>query len=453
MTNSPRAARLTRLRASNPEDRDRFRALTRRAIGADAEVETRAQAIVSDVKRRGDVAVREHTESIEGRSPGPHGYEIVPDERARRAAAVDPEVRAALERAGARIRAFHEAQTENGYSAHGGAARLRVVPHRRVGLYAPGGTARYPSSVLMTAIPAEVAGVDEIVLVTPDASPEALAAADIAGVSRVFELGGAQAIAALAFGTEAVPRVDKIAGPGNAWVTAAKRAVYGEVDIDALAGPSEVLIIADESAEPRYVAADLLAQAEHDTDARPLLFTTSEPIIDAVEAEIERQLGGLSRREVAAEAIARHGIGLVTGSANEALALAEEYAPEHLELAVKDASRLAETVRAAGAVFVGHHTPEAAGDYIAGPNHVLPTGGAARFSSPLGAYDFRKRISILELDRDGLAELRRDIGHLARVEGLDAHARSVEARFEPAGDSAADEGDGTAPEAEPGRAE
>jgi histidinol dehydrogenase len=421
---------LRRILPTDPAYRDRIAEVSRRGLDQDPEVERVAREILRDVRQRGDAAVREHTERIEGRSPGPAGYELPAAERSRRAARVSPGVRAAIERAAERIRRFHQAQVEEGYREHGGTARLKVVPLRRVGLYVPGGTARYPSSVLMTAIPAAIAGVDEIVAVTPSASDEVLAAAEVAGVTRVFELGGAQAIGALAYGTETVPRVDKIVGPGNQWVAAAKRAVYGDVDIDSIAGPSEVLILADDTANPAWVAADLLAQAEHDVVARPVLVSVSDELLDAVDAELARQLARLPRSEIAARSIADHGVGIVARSLDEAVEIAEEYAPEHLELAIADAARVAETIRCAGAIFVGQHTPEAAGDYVAGPNHVLPTAGAARFSSPLGVYDFRKRISVLELGRDDLAAMRDDIVRLAEVEGLDAHARSVELRFE-----------------------
>jgi histidinol dehydrogenase len=421
---------LRRILPTDPDYRERIAEVSRRGLDQDPEVERVVREILEDVRRRGDAAVREHTERIEGRAPGPAGYELPAAERSRRAARVSAGVRAAIERAAERIRRFHRAQVEEGYRELGGTARLKVMPLRRVGLYVPGGTARYPSSVLMTAIPAAIAGVDEIVAVTPSASDEVLAAAEVAGVTRVFELGGAQAIGALAFGTETVPRVDKIVGPGNQWVAAAKRAVYGDVDIDSIAGPSEVVIIADDSANPAWVAADLLAQAEHDVVARAVLISTSEEILEAVDAEVSRQLETLPRRDIASRSIAAYGAAILADSLDEAVAIAEDYAPEHLGLAIEEAARVAEMIRCAGAVFVGHHATEAAGDYVAGPNHVLPTAGAARFSSPLGVYDFRKRISVLELGRDDLAAMRHDIVTLAGVEGLDAHARSVELRFE-----------------------
>jgi histidinol dehydrogenase len=257
-----------------------------------------------------------------------------------------------------------------------------------------------------------------------------LAAADEAGVDRIFRLGGAQAVAALAFGTARVPRVDKIVGPGNQWVAEAKRQVFGWVDIDSIAGPSEVVIIADAAASPRWVAADLLAQAEHDVEAHPILIATSEALIDAVEEELERQLASLPRAEIARTALERHGAAALVTTVEEAARLAEAYAPEHLELMVEGARELASRIRFAGAIFVGGHSPEAAGDYIAGPNHVLPTAGAARFASPLGVYDFVRHISVIDLPRERLAELRGDIERLADVEGLHAHGRSVTLRFE-----------------------
>ncbi|MBI4509492.1 MAG: histidinol dehydrogenase, partial [Deltaproteobacteria bacterium] len=383
----------------------------------------------SDVRARGDAAVREYTERFEKRHLG--DLEVTRARWEQEAGRVSSRVSLALERAAARIRAFHERQRESGYRLEepGLSMQLRVEPLATVGLYVPGGTARYPSSVLMTAIPARVAGVRELIMVTPGASPETLEAARIAGVDRVFEIGGAQAIAALAHGTESVPRVDKIVGPGNIYVAAAKRLVFGDVDIDSVAGPSEVLIIADHTAEPVHVAADLLAQAEHDVEACAVLLSTSEDIARRAIDEVIRQLDRLPRREVAAEALKRHGRVVVVSDLGAAIRLANRVAPEHLELHVEDAARVAENVRTAGAIFVGPFTPEAAGDYLAGPNHVLPTGGAARYGSPLGVYDFLKRTTVLEYTRDVLAAHAEDILCLAGVEGLDAHGRSVSIRL------------------------
>ena len=393
------------------------------------EVESGARAIVDEVRRRGDAAVRELTERFEGRRLDQLELSRAAwDEAADRVA---PDVLRALGRAAERIAAFHERQREVGYELCEAGVRLalRLTPLARVGLYVPGGTARYPSSVLMTAVPARVAGVGEIIMVTPGPSPETLAAARLAGVHRVFVIGGAQAVAALAFGTESVPRVDKIVGPGNAWVAAAKRLVFGEVDIDSVAGPSEVLILADDSADARFIAADLLAQAEHDEIACPLLVTTSERLARAVADELARQLVDLPRRKIAEAALRANGAAIIVDQLDEAIAFANRYAPEHLELIVADAARVAERIHTAGAIFVGAFTPEAAGDYMAGPNHVLPTGGAARYASPLGVYDFVKRTTVLEYDAAGLAAQADDIVRLAAVEGLDGHGRSVAIRF------------------------
>ncbi len=412
-----------------PDGRARAEALTHRAEATPPEILAQAGAIVDAVRRRGDAAVAEFTERFEGRTSPGGNFEISAERWSAEAARVAPGAVAALERAGRRIAAFHEHQREDGYTIDEDGVRLglRVEPLARVGLYVPGGSARYPSSVLMTASPARVAGVREIVMVTPGASPETLAAARIAGVDRVFEIGGAQAVAALAYGTATVPRVDKIVGPGNAWVAAAKRLVFGDVGIDSIAGPSEVLVIADQTADPRHVAADLLAQAEHDADAIPVLFATTRALAEEVAAEVEKQLASLSR-PAARASIDRHGVAVVTKDVATAVRLANRFAPEHLELHVEGAARVAEALRTAGAIFVGAFTPEAAGDYYAGPNHVLPTAGAARYASPLGVYDFVKRVSVLEYTREALAAHAEDIERLAAVEGLEAHGRSVAIR-------------------------
>ena len=426
---------LRRLRAEDPDFPRQRDELCRRgetgAGGPDDPVERAVRSIIEDVRRRGDDAVRELTERFDGRSPDPAtgSYEIAADRWHAAARRVAPEVARALERAAGRIAAFHRPQLPESYEAERGALALRTVPLDRVGVYAPGGTARYPSSVLMTAVPARIAGVREIILATPDASPEVLLAARLSGVTRIFELGGAQAIAALAHGTASVPRVDKIVGPGNQWVAAAKRLVFGLVDIDSVAGPSEVMIVADAGADPRWVAADLLAQAEHDTEAHPVLVVTDAAVADAVDRELEAQLADLPRASIARAALERHGAAVVVSSVEEALALADDYAPEHLELLVAGAAELAGRVRHAGAVFVGPYSAEAAGDYLAGPNHVLPTAGSARWASPLGVYDFVKRMTVIHYGRADLESQWRDIARLARVEGLEAHARSVAARF------------------------
>ncbi|MCE9574138.1 MAG: histidinol dehydrogenase [Deltaproteobacteria bacterium] len=393
-----------------------------------AHVEDAVRDILAAVRARGDGAVREYTERFDRRAPGPDGSYEVPRDRWQAAAdSVDPRVRQALDVAATRIRAFHERQHQPDLEIEEGGVRLalRSTPLARVGLYVPGGTALYPSSVLMTAIPARVAGVGEIIMVTPGPSPETLLAARLAGVDRVFELGGAQAVAALAYGTHTVPRVDKIVGPGNQWVAVAKRQVFGEVDIDAVAGPSEVLIIADDTAPAAWVAADLLAQAEHDTEARAVLVTTSARLAAAVDDELERQLATLPRKDIARAAIGRYGAAVLVDSIDEAVEFANRYAPEHLELQIEDARRVASRLTTSGAIFVGRFASEAAGDYLAGANHVLPTGGAARYASPLGVYDFLKRTSIVEYDAAAAAAHAADIAVLANVEGLHAHGRSA----------------------------
>jgi len=423
------------MRVLLPSDVDRGEVLARigdRQAGPVAEIEAGVRAILADVRHRGDAAVRELTLRFERRAI--EALEVPRAEWEAQARTVAPAVRRAIEAACARVRRFHEPQRaalENyRLDENGIALELQTTPLRRVGLYVPGGSARYPSSVVMTAVPAKVAGVEELVMVTPGASAETLCAALVAGVDRVFAIGGAQAVAALAFGTESVPRVDKIVGPGNAWVAEAKRQVFGAVDIDSVAGPSEILIVADEGADARLLAADLLSQAEHDADAHAILVTPSETLARAAAAEVVTQLAALPRRAIAEEAIRRHGVAIVTRTLDEALAWADAYAPEHLEIATRDPRADAARVRTAGAIFLGGATPEAAGDYLAGPNHVLPTGGAARYASPLGVYDYVKRTSLLEYTPEALAGQAEDIVALATVEGLDAHARAVQFRID-----------------------
>ena len=417
------------LRHDRPEDAAPLAALFARTEVVPEAVEQAARRIIADVRARGDLAVRELTLRFEGRAL--EALELDRDTWRAEAAKAPEALRSTLQRAVDRVAWFHEQQRETGYVLEeaGGRFALRVEPLARVGLYVPGGTARYPSSVVMTAVPARVAGVRELVMVTPGPSPETLLAAEIAGVDRVFVIGGAQAVAALAYGTESVPRVDKIVGPGNAWVAAAKRLVFGDVDIDAVAGPSEVLIVADDSADPEHLASDLLAQAEHDVAAIPVLVCIGDRRLPEILAALEAQLATLPRHEIARRSLAEQGAIIIVPDLPEAVRLANRFAPEHLELHVEGAAAVADSIRSAGAIFVGPYTPEAAGDYLAGPNHVLPTGGAARYASPLGVYDFVKRISVLELSREGLAGLAADIDALATVEGLEAHARSVRVRL------------------------
>jgi histidinol dehydrogenase len=414
---------LRQVKAGSPE----AAALLDRSTRFEDGVDDAVAAILHDIRARGDEAVAEYTRRFDQREPP---YEVTRARWDELAAKVQPRVREALQLAASRIRAFHEHQAEPDVDVtlDGVRLELRVSALARVGLYVPGGTARYPSSVLMTAIPAKVAGVGEIIMVTPGASPEAMLAARLAGVDRVFELGGAQAVGALAYGTKSVPRVDKIVGPGNAWVASAKRQVYGEVDIDSIAGPSEVLIVADNDAPAAWIAADLLAQAEHDREARAILVTTSSSLAAAVAAEVESQLQTLPRKAIAEHSIGHHGAAVIVESIDDAIAFANRYAPEHLELDVADARAVAARCTTAGAIFVGKWSSEAAGDYVAGANHVLPTGGAARYASPLGVHDFRKRTSLIEYTREAALAHADEIAVLAACEGLDAHGRSATRR-------------------------
>jgi histidinol dehydrogenase len=411
-------------------------AWSRARSATEASLESAVREILERVRQGGDRALSELTERYDRWRPGPGDLELGAAEWDAAVAGVPPEVWRAIEAAAERIRRFHEPQRFEGYRLEepsGVVLAQRAVPLDRVGLYVPGGTAAYPSSVLMNAVPAQVAGVPEIVMVTPapdgKLNPVVLAAARTAGVQRVFRIGGAQAVGALAYGTETVPRVDKVVGPGNAWVAAAKRLVFGTVGIDLLAGPSEVLVVADRSANPAWLAADLLAQAEHDPHAVAGLITTEAELVPAVEAALAEQLQALPRRAIAAEALRGHGYAVVARDLADALRIANQAAPEHLELCVEDPWAAAQEIRHAGAIFLGSWTPEAVGDYLAGPNHVLPTAGTARFSSGLGVSDFVKRTNLLWVTENGLRELAEATMALAGLEGLDAHARSVAVRL------------------------
>jgi histidinol dehydrogenase len=403
-----------------------------------ARVESVVREIVADVKKGGDAAVTKWIEKVEKRAV-PRTL-VKRDWSGKEALARLPkEAREALEEAADRIASFHRREREMlstfTYEEEGVSLGLRVRPLARVGVYAPGGKARYPSSVLMAAIPAKVAGVEEIILATPlagDASDDVvLAAAQLAGVTTIVDCGGAQAIAALAFGTESVPRVDKIVGPGNAYVACAKRLVYGAVDIDSIAGPSEILVLADGSANPKHVAADLLSQAEHDEDAYAMLVTTSAEMAAAVAGEVETQLADLPRASIARESLRRHGLLMIVPDRLTMASVANGIAAEHLSLQVESPDLLLDAVSHAGAAFVGSLTPEAAGDYVAGPSHVLPTGGAVRFGSPLGVHDFIARTSIIRYGAEALAKQASTICTLARLEGLEGHARAVLVRVPP----------------------
>jgi len=410
----------------------RLALLEARGERASARVERQVRAIVDGVRRRGDTALFAYTERFDGVTLSARTLEVPAVEMVRAEAALPRDVRRALELAARRIRAFHRRQRQFSWSfrdASGARLGQQVRPLDRVGVYIPGGTAAYPSSVLMNVIPAKVAGVGEVIGVTPAGRggvPDAvLAAAHIAGIDRLFRIGGAQAVAALAYGTRLVPRVDKICGPGNVYVATAKRLVFGTVDIDMIAGPSEVLIVADTAANPVLVAADLLSQAEHDPLAAAILVTPSAALARKVEGELGAQLARLSRRAIARRALRRHGTVFVTANVAEAVAVANRLAPEHLELAVRRPERWLGAIRHAGAIFLGEHAPEPFGDYLAGPNHVLPTGGNARFSSPLRVYDFIKRSSVIAASPRTLRRLGPAVMCLARLEGLDAHATAV----------------------------
>jgi histidinol dehydrogenase len=413
--------------AGSPEFDATLDRLARRGESDLDRVEGVVREVVAAVRGEGDAALARYVEKFEKRQPKRF---FVRDYGGRAALESLPgPIRAALELAATRIRRYHEQQRERlggfEYTEEGVTLASRVTPLERVGVYAPGGKALYPSSVLMCAVPAAVAGVREIYLACPQVNAEVRAACELAGVSGILDAGGAQAIAALAYGTATVPQVDKIVGPGNLYVTAAKRLVYGQVAIDGLAGPSEILVIADDSADARFVAADLLSQAEHDEAAYSLLLTTSSTLVGKVETELARQLAELPRRDIARPSLENNGCALIVQSRAELARVANRLAAEHVSVQTEDARSLSAQILRAGALFVGPMTPEAAGDYVAGPSHVLPTGGAARFSAPLGVYDFVSRSSVIEYTRDALAAQTDAIMTFARAEGLEAHARAV----------------------------
>lgn len=406
---------------------------------SDDHVNAIVREILQAVKRRGDAAVLEYTNRFDRmQATGMAELEIP---RARLEAAlgkISPEQRRALELSAARVRAYHEHQKVDSWSyteADGTLLGQQVTPLDRVGLYVPGGKAAYPSSVLMNAIPAKVAGVEELIMVvpTPDGIINELvfAAAAVAGVDRVFAIGGAQAVAALAYGTESVPQVDKIVGPGNIYVATAKGMVFGSVGIDMIAGPSEILIVCDGETDPDWIAMDLFSQAEHDEDAQSILLCPDAAFLDAVQDSIARLLPTMERAEIIRTSLYARGALIKVRDLDEAVAVANHIAPEHLELSVAEPQVMAKKIKHAGAIFMGRHTAEAVGDYCAGPNHVLPTSRTARFSSPLGVYDFQKRSSLILCSPDGASELGKVASVLARGEGLTAHARSAEFRIKP----------------------
>lgn len=400
--------------------------------------EQAVREILHEVRCRGDAAVLAFTARFDGVELTADTLRVTAAEIDEAYSQVDAEFLAALRLARANIQSFHQKQLPKSWlepDSRGNALGQLVRPLDRVGIYVPGGTADYPSSVLMNAVPAQVAGVREIVMVAPPRqdgrlSPYTLVAAREAGVTEIYKVGGAQAIAALAYGTETIGKVDLITGPGNIYVTLAKKEVYGQVNIDMLAGPSEVLIIADETANPRYLAADLLSQAEHDVLASALLLTPSRELAEAVASEVEIQLQQLERKEIAARSLQAYGGAIITANLEEAVTLANRYAPEHLELQVADPWQWLGRIRHAGAIFLGAYTPEPVGDYLAGPNHVLPTGGTARFYSALNVETFMKKTSLLSYSAAGLLTEGQAIVKLAQTEGLTAHARAVAVRLE-----------------------
>jgi histidinol dehydrogenase len=416
---------------------ERLQAIRNRSVALDDALVTEVAAIIRDVRARGDAALIDYTARFDGVQLQSSELRVSEDTLHRSSLKVDPFVLESLREAIQNVRAFHEHQKEESWEINptdGVRLGQRISPIGRAGLYVPGGTAAYPSSVVMNVVPAQVAGVPRIVVATPPrtlADNPAVAAALLElNVTEVYAVGGAQAIAALAYGTESVPRVDKITGPGNKYVAAAKKLVFGSVGIDSIAGPSEVVIIADHSARADFVAADLLAQAEHAEDASAILLTTSEDLARETAAEIRRQSASLPREAMVEKSLASYGAIILVRDLDEACAIANELAPEHLELMTEDDESVGAQIREAGAIFFGANTPEAVGDYFAGPNHVLPTCGAARFSSALGVYDFIKRTSLLRYSSEAMKRSAEKIAALAEVEGLEAHARSALIRLD-----------------------
>ncbi|MGD6940637.1 histidinol dehydrogenase [Cytobacillus gottheilii] len=410
--------------------------IQRSVDGGTDEQRAAVQSIIADVRKNGDAAVLKYTEKFDGITLS--SIMATAEEIEEAYTLLEEEQKEIIQRAAANIRAFHEKQRTQSWittDADGTTLGQKVTPLDSAGLYVPGGTAAYPSSVLMNVIPAQVAGVSKIVITSPPdrttgkLPPAVLVAANEAGVTEIYKVGGAQAIAALAYGTETIPSVDKITGPGNIYVALAKREVYGDVDIDMIAGPSEIVVLADETAFPKEVAADLLSQAEHDERACAILVTDSMMLAENVKLEVENQLETLPRKEIAASSIENYGAIYVTDSMDEAVDLVNQLAPEHLELLTAEPMTLLGSIRHAGAIFMGRYSSEPVGDYFAGPNHVLPTNGTARFSSPLSVDDFVKKSSIIYYSEKALRKNAEDIAAFARMEGLEAHARAVESRF------------------------
>jgi histidinol dehydrogenase len=425
-----------RVISTDSASREEVRAILRRSLTLeDAEIESRVRAILNEVASRGDDALREYTARFDGVQLT--HLEVTSEELRRAQEELSPPVAEALQLAAERIRRFHEHQKRTSWfeaDERGGLVGQMVTPLRRVGAYVPGGLAVYPSSVLMCAIPAQVAGVEEVILCTPPRKdgtvhPLVLMAAQQSGVNRIFKVGGAQAVAAMAYGTQSVPAVDKIVGPGNIYVTVAKKLVYGMVGIDMLAGPSEVCILADDTADPRYVAIDILTQAEHDIHTAAFLITPSRSLAQAVQEEIEKTVADLPRQDILRQTLAQNGGIILTRDMEEAVELANLCAPEHLALMVAEPWRYLPLIRCAGAVMMGAYSPQSLGDYVAGPSHTLPTSGTARYASPLNVDDFVKKTSVVYFTREALQQVADAIETLAAVEGLEAHLLAVKRRL------------------------
>ena len=413
----------------------KIREANKKLFGADLTAAEVVDRIVNDVRRDGDQAVMKYTKLIDRADFTPEEFLVSEEEYQAAEKEADPAIVASLRKAAANVRRYHQEQKPNSwmtYREQGSILGQSIVPLDRVGIYVPGGTAAYPSSVIMNAVPAVVAGVKEIIMMVPprngQINPYVLIAAREAGVSKIYKIGGAQAIAAMAFGTETIPRVDKITGPGNIFVTLAKKAVYGHCDIDMLAGPSEILIVADETADPVYTAADMLSQAEHDMLASSIVITDSETLAERVAKEAEKQLQQLPRQEIARASLERNGLIVIADDIMQAMDFANVSAPEHMEILTQEPFKLLPYVRHAGAVFLGAYSPEPLGDYFAGPNHVLPTGGTARYYSVLNVETFMKRTSVISYTQPALQDVSEDIIRLAEAEGLQAHANAIRLR-------------------------
>ena len=428
--------KIKRIDTGAPGFEQQFTALLSDINEPDHQVISSVQKIISDIRQHGDSALLEYTNRFDNRQASSTDLEIAQASLQSAVSEISPDLKAALEKSAGRIRDYHERQKQESWlykDKDGNTLGQQVTPLDRVGVYVPGGKAAYPSSVLMNVIPAKVAGVKEIIMVVPcpggEKNPLVLAAAFIAGVDRVFGIGGAQAIAALAVGTETVPQVDKIVGPGNSYVAAAKRQVFGMVGIDMIAGPSEVLIIADKNSNPDWIAMDMFAQAEHDEEAQAILISPEKELLDRVEDSIGQLLPAMERAEIISKSLENNGVLLKSHDLDEAVQLANRIAPEHLQLVMPEPEKFLPKIRHAGAIFMGYNSAEVLGDYCAGPNHVLPTSRTARFSSPLGVYDFQKRSSVIQCTDQSVTSLAKIASVLARGEGLTAHARSAEYRI------------------------